>query len=341
MTGINNLEKQNLLIKRIQKSFPIHAEPFSVLAEELDLKEKEILDQLIEWKEQKFLREISAVMEGSLLDYDSALVCGKVPADRLAEVAQIIGEHPTVTHLYERNHYYNLWFTIAVPFSMGLENHLSILERLTQIEKYYPLRRIDTFKIGVVFDLQTLSNDTSRIDLSFCEEKLNPNETAKRIIRAIQKPLPLTLKPFEALALENGIAEKEILEFMQTNVGKSVRKYIATLRHRNIGVNYNAMTVWSVKEDLLQQKGKDLSVFPQVSHCYSRNKVESFDYNLYSMIHGPDEITVHGYIKEISSTLNLKDYLILHSPTEFKKCRLRYFLKELEEWNDKAGLILT
>ena len=43
------------------------------------------------------------------------LVAAKVDAENPHRAAQIINEHPGVSHNYLRNHDFNLWFTIAVP----------------------------------------------------------------------------------------------------------------------------------------------------------------------------------------------------------------------------------
>ena len=74
-----------------------------------------MLSQLKAWTEDGKLREISAVPEGAKLGWDSALVTGTIPEDRTAEVAAGVSKHPTVTYNYQRDHTYNLRFTLDVP----------------------------------------------------------------------------------------------------------------------------------------------------------------------------------------------------------------------------------
>ncbi|GIX43276.1 MAG: transcriptional regulator [Leptospiraceae bacterium] len=329
-----SLDLQNQLAKRIQKQFPIVERPFLHLANEFSLTEKEILQQLEEWDHQKYLREISAVMEGEVLNYDSALVCGRILEKDLDNVVSILKEHPTITHLYLRIYEINLWFTIAVSKDIGIEKHLNALSNFTGY-KYYPLRRTQTFKIGVNFDLNKKINITEKTDIpsnfnKFPQEELT--EEVKQIIRAIQTPLPYIERPFEKLAKEFSLTEKKLLSFLNSSPYGCIRKYVATFNHRKLGVSYNAMTVWKVPEEELALKGNQLANFPEVSHCYARTILPEFPYNLYSMIHGPDEETVHNIIKNISNKLDITEYLILYSPIEYKKTRLKYFLKELEKW---------
>ncbi len=324
--------QQNELAVAMQQSFPIAEHPYRILSEKIGVTEPDVLDTVSMWKSENRLREISAVMEGWALGYDSALVCGKIPASRLAEVAEIISAHPTITHNYERNHEFNLWFTIAVPRAMGIENHLHALSALTGIPEYFPLRRTLTFKVGVVFDFQTRKNDTVRIDLPERIEDYPVTETEKRIIRALQTDLPVDTRPFARLGEIHGFSEDDLLTFANRAKGTALRRYVATFRHRKMGISSNGMTVWNVHPANLAQAGKKLATAREVSHCYARSTFAGFPYNLYSMLHGPDSSSLEVRAAELSREIGAEDYLILESPTEFKKTRLRYFLPELTEW---------
>lgn len=330
-----NEEIKNELAKSLQRQVPLVSRPFAAAGEPLGLSEKEVIDQVLLWREQKVLREISAIMEGELLGYEAALVCGKVPLERLYEVAEIISSHPTVTHNYERNHNFNLWFTISVPREMGLNQSLRILENITGIDNYHPLRRTLTFKVGVVFDLNSLSNDTAFKEGGAPCENLVITEETKQIVLALQQDLPTVAHPFRALAERNGFSEESLLNFANIHLGKAVRKYVATFLHRKLGVKFNAMTVWNIPSADLKDKGLKLAANPQVSHCYGRTTIPDFPYSLYAMVHGPTDEHVQQVVSDIAEKIDCRDYLVLYSPTEFKKCRLRYFLPQLDDWWNK------
>jgi siroheme decarboxylase len=332
-----NLDEQNQLAKNIQKGFPLHTRPFQVLADQLSVKETDVLDQMKEWKASGMLREISAVLEGDTLGYESGLVAGKVEIERLDEVQKEIAKHPTVTHLYERNHEYNLWFTIAAPSSIGIDNYIQKIRKLTNVDNYYILRRTDTFKIGVVFDLESKQNSTEKTDLSLNIEPLHIDDRTIHLIRTVQTDLPLTERPFLEYGKKYHLQEEEILAFLNDNKGKSVRKFVATFQHRKLGVSYNSMSVWNVPKDSLTKIGNLIAGENGVSHCYSRNTFPGFPYNLYAMLHGPDKQTVDSIIKNLSEQTGITEYLSLNSTREFKKTRLRYFLEELENWERYAN----
>jgi DNA-binding Lrp family transcriptional regulator len=323
-------EVSDRLAQAIQTAVPLVPEPFRQLAGSLDLEPETVLRQLRQWRDSKMLREISAVLEGEALGYDSALVAAEVPVRRLDEVVAVINEHPTVSHNYLRDHRYNVWFTLAVPETMGLERTLDILSSMTGV-RFHTLRRTTTFKIGVRFRLGSLANDTSVVPLAApcC---FDPDRRQQQMLRALQRPLPIVPRPFQQLASEAGVTEEVLLAFASAHLGGVIRRYVGTFYHRRLGVRANGMVVWRAPEESLHQAGAVLAQSKRVSHCYARNPVEGFPYNLYSMLHGPDEASVRQEASILSRRTSLTDFLVLFSREEFKKCRLRYFQPELDRW---------
>jgi hypothetical protein len=61
------------------------------------------------------IRQISAIFDTRVLGYESTLVAATIPQGRLNEGAKAINLHPGVSHNYERNNAFNLWYTVAVP----------------------------------------------------------------------------------------------------------------------------------------------------------------------------------------------------------------------------------
>lgn len=324
--------QQNELARTIQNRIPWERRPFRTVADTVGLSEAEVIDQLRAWDADGKLREISAVLEGSTLGYESALVAAAIPEEELERVAAVVGAHPTVTHNYRREHHFNLWFTIAVPESMGLTQTLQLLEREAGVERFHALPRTHTFKIGVNFDLKRRDNNTERVSIR-AAEKFEPNEAERAMLRALQTPLPYVESPFDELASLAGTDADALLEFA-ARVKKQgvIRRYVATFRHRKLGVRGNGMGVWDVPVEALDEIGPRMAAYPDVSHCYARSSIPGFDYRLYSMIHGPDEDAVRRSATAMSEEFGIDNYVVLFSTREFKKCRLRYFLPELDAW---------
>jgi DNA-binding Lrp family transcriptional regulator len=331
-------DSRHRLMRAVQDAVPFEPRPFDQLGRALGLGEHAVLGQLRVWRERGLLREISAVLEGSAFGYDSALCAGEVPPDALARVVSVINAHPTVTHNYQRNHRYNLWFTIAVPPHMELERTLELLAREAGADAFHALRRTHTFKIGVNFDPETLSNRTRATSRAPTTPRLEVGAREQAMFRALQSPLSLEQRPFQKLARLAGASEGDLLEFARGHLGGAIRRYVGTLRHRKLGVRENGMSVWRVPEPALEEAGDRLAQLPEVSHCYARNPAPGFPYTLYGMLHGPDREACGKLAVRIAATIGVDDYAMLFSEREFKKQRLRYFLPELERWWDaRAG----
>ena len=324
--------EENALARAVQDGVPFCSRPFDELAGHLGLRSEDVIETLRAWSGERKLREISAVLEGSLLGYESALCAATVAEPDLDRVVAVVNAHPTVTHNYERQHAYNLWFTIAVPHAMGLAETLARLEAQSGV-RIFPARRTRTFKIGVNFDLLSLESRTTAPESQGPEAApLEPSAREERLFRALQTPLPLVETPFAAVADMAGCGEEELLEFARRHLGGAIRRYVATFRQRNLGVRGNAMVVWKVTDEELEHVGRRLAQAPEVSHCYAREKLPDFPYALYSVVHGPDETTCREIVSRLAAIVGTDDYDALVTKREFKKCRLRYFLPELERW---------
>jgi DNA-binding Lrp family transcriptional regulator len=323
--------ERKALIRSIQAGVPFVERPFEQLGGELGLSGSQVLAELGRMSDEGVLREISAVLEGGALGYDSALVAGAVPEAEIDSIVEVVNEHPTVTHNYLRNHAYNLWFTVAVPPEMGLEATLRALERASGVRPFFPLRRTHTFKIGVNFDVETRRN-RSEVVSATPVAPLEVSELDVRCFRTLQTPLGLCERPFAELARSAGVEVGELLAFGRHHLGGAIRRYVGTLRHRKLGVRANGMVVWRVAEAELERVGGRLAEAPDVSHCYARNPIPGFAYSLYSMIHGPDRESCRAIAEDLSRSIEVDDYAVLFSEREFKKARLRYFLPELDRW---------
>jgi len=326
-----SLEDRKALIRTIQAAVPLEPRPFASIAQGLGSTEGAVIEALRELQSEKILREISAVLEGNLLGYQSALATGTIPVERIEAIAEIVSAHPTVSHNYLRDHFYNLWFTIAAPPEMPLERTLELLAKEAGVDGFHALRRTHVFKIGVNFDPDSLKNRTEVAKVSTAQ-KIEVNTRDAQFFRALQTPLPLIERPFDELARGIGARGDELVEFAKRHLGGAVRRYMGTLRHRKLGVKENGMVVWRVAEDEVQIAGERLAKVPEVSHCYTRNPLPNFPYTLYSMVHGPSRESCREIARVLSRETGLGDYSVLFSEREFKKQRLRYFLPELDRW---------
>jgi DNA-binding Lrp family transcriptional regulator len=327
---MDELDKE--LLNEIQWTFPLVTRPFDAIAKKFDTTPKIIKERLNNLKEVGVLRQLSAIFDTRKLGYTSSLVAMEIEHDKLEYVASQINRHPGVSHNYEREHQFNLWFTLAVPPGADLQTEVDKFNVLKGIKKVRMLPTLQLFKIGVKLDMV----DEKKHEIAPTEEKkviknvkFEPTEEDKNFIRELQKDMEITDEPFVKAANNLGITENELFEKMKhyEDIGV-MRRFAAILRHRQIGFTANGMIVWKVPEDRISEVGEKLGAFPQVSHCYERPTYADWPYNVFSMIHCKTHDEAHEVAKTIQDQIKVPDYDILFSSREFKKVRVEYFVEK-------------
>lgn len=145
-----------------------------------------------------------------------------------------------------------------------------------------------------------------------------------RLLRAAQDGIPLTERPFRALAEEIGISEQETVERMARLSEKGViRRFAATLGHRALGIVANAMIVWKVPPLDVERVGLIFASCEEVTHCYQRGTTREWPYNLYTMIHSKSREECLRIADRLSRASEIKDYEVLFSEKEYKKTSAR------------------
>ena len=125
MSNIEDLD--NEILNEIQLTFPLVVRPFDAIAEKFNISSEEVKSRLTQMKRKGGLRQLSAIFDTRKLGYTSSLVAMEIEADKLEKVAHQINKHPGVRHNYEREHQFNLWFTLAVPPGSDLKSELSLI----------------------------------------------------------------------------------------------------------------------------------------------------------------------------------------------------------------------
>ncbi len=137
------------LLNLIQEDFPLHPEPFKVLAEKVGLSEDEVLSFLRKLKEEGILRHLGASPDSHKLKHFTCLCATSIPESRLY-IAQEIADLPEVTHAYLRDHSLNFWFTLVLPSPEDLKPYLENLKNIYGLTFYsFPAKK--RFKVKAVF----------------------------------------------------------------------------------------------------------------------------------------------------------------------------------------------
>ncbi len=312
------------LLDEMQASFPLERRPWDALGEMVGVPGWEVLERVRALKSEGIIRQISPIFDTRALGYRSSLVAAAVEPRRLEEAASVVNEYPGVSHNYEREHRFNLWFTIAVPPGRSLEEEVARLVSEAGIREYRLLPTIRMFKIGVQLRMGSGSIRKARQH----ERKQSPplSDRDKMFVKVLQDDIPLSEEPFGAAAARLGVSQEEVLSWLRLAQESGwMRRFAAVLRHRKAGFVANGMVCWRVPDDRIEQAGVAAATFPEVSHCYQRPTYPDWPYNLFTMVHGKSRAECEQVAKRISTAIDVKDYTILYSVREFKKERIRYF----------------
>jgi DNA-binding Lrp family transcriptional regulator len=295
--------------------------------------ELDVVDRLARLKDSGIVREFSAIFDARRLGYESTLVAARYKPSDLEHAARAISQNPGVSHNYERDHAFNLWYTLAVPPGVDIAATVDSLHRATGAESTRMLPSLRVFKIGVHLDLSDTPSAARQTEP--LAEAPPPGEAAgcspseMRAVRALQDDLPATRFPFEQTAAREGFAAAgELLDVAKRMEERgALRRLAVVLRHRKAGFSANGMVAWNVPVDRCEVTGRLMATFRQVSHCYQRPPYPDWPYSLFTMIHGASRAEVEDCVAAIAGKADSYDHRILYSLREFKKERVRYFVE--------------
>jgi len=141
------------ILNRIQSDFPITSRPFLTVADELELTEKDVLERVARLKADGIIRRIGGNFVPGKLGFVSTLCAARVPADKIDNFAEIVNRYPGVTHNYQRDNTYNVWFTFIAPSREEIEDNLRQIIKDTGVEDILNLPATKVFKIRAEFEV--------------------------------------------------------------------------------------------------------------------------------------------------------------------------------------------
>lgn len=149
------------------------------------------------------------------------------------------------------------------------------------------------------------------------------DEVRQRLIRLSWEGLPLVEDPYGGLARRLGLTAGEVVEeFRRLLAAGVVRRMAAVVDQRRVGLDGNVLVAWEVPGGRLDEVGEHLARYPQVSHCYLRAASAEWPYNIYAMVHGPDEAACRRFIEEVTAGLALPPPVVLPTVRELKRAPL-------------------
>ena len=337
--ALDDLDKR--LLNLMQGSFPLEPRPYAAVARAAEVSEEEAMSRVARLVGERIIREITPIYDTRALGYSSMLVAAKVDAEHPHRPAQVINEHPGVSHNYLRNHEFNLWFTLAVEehSRLGLQGTLDVLQRLTGAESIRQLPTLKLFKIRMDLEMEGSTPELAAAGTAEAPRELEKqpyDDFDVAVIRATQGHQPVVAEPYTAPAAELGVPVPRLLDHMAGMAERGLlRRVAAILFHRRAGFSANGMGVWKVPEERIAELGPRMAAVRGISHCYQRPTYEDWPYSVFTMAHGRSKEECDAVLDSIAADTGIEERATLYSSTEYKKVRLLYFTDDFRNWEDQ------
>lgn len=154
------------------------------------------------------------------------------------------------------------------------------------------------------------------------------SDTDRHLIAAVQDGLPMVARPFAAIGDRVGLDEEQVIRRLDAMLRAGViKRFGVVVRHHELGYRANAMVVWDIPDDRVEEIAGEIARCPCVTLCYQRpRRPPDWPYNLFCMVHGRDRALVEAQVAEMAARLGLEAVgrAVLFSRRRFKQRGARY-----------------
>lgn len=148
------------------------------------------------------------------------------------------------------------------------------------------------------------------------------DETERALLTIVQDELPLTVRPFDALAERLGITYEEAMERIQRLHGEGViRRFGPVLETDRVGLSARTLVLMKVPQERMDEVAEIVSSFESVTHNYER----SHEYNMWFTLITSSQNQLRSCLKEILEAVQIPETDVLDLPvTRRYKIKVRY-----------------
>ena len=250
---------QLALLNRWQRDFPLSDAPFDELARQLGVAPAVVLARCEQLLAAGVISRIGGVF-GVGAGGASLLAAMAVPPARLETVAARVSAVPGVNHNYERDHRVNLWFVLTGRDEAWLEQQLAAIEDDCDLP-VLRLPMLQPYGVDLAFDLlRGQHRDAQRIARPW-RAGVPPVAVADRPLAALlEQGLPLRRRPFDDWARALSRSVDDILGTLGGWLqAETLMRFGIIVRHHELGFRANAMTVFDVPDEVVDDHGRLLA----------------------------------------------------------------------------------
>ena len=332
MNAATPIDRDLALLNDWQRGFPLVERPFAVLADALGTDEADVLARCAALQQAGTISRIGAVFSGGA-GGAALLAAMAVAPERLDAVAAIVSAHAGVNHNYAREHRYNLWFVMTGGSAAAVEAAMRALEADTGCAALR-LRMLRAYHIDLGFCLADAPRageaprDAGATRPDALDAALAVDAVDRPLAALAEQGLPIVSRPYAAWAerLQGDEADvrARLAAWIEAGV---VRRFGCIVRHHELGIAANAMTVFDVPDDMVDAFGAQLALQPGVTLAYRRTRDGDWRHNLFCMVHGESRDAVRGLIDAAIAGAGLAAYhpRVLFSTRRYKQTGARRF----------------
>mgnify|MGYP001175516874 CR=1 FL=1 len=305
------------LVDDFQRDAPVTASPYAAIGAALGIEETDVIARLQRLIEAGAVSRFGAVARPHAAGASTLAALAARP-DRLDEIAARVSAFAGVTHNYAREHAFNLWFVVTGATKADVAATLLAIEAQTGLAVLdLPMER--AFHIDLGFRL--FGERGAKANVCGCKAVASVEERA--LLAAMEKGLPPTPRPFAHIAARLGWSEEDVLTRLAAMLASGVAsRFGVIVKHRAFGYRANAMAVWDLDDDQVDQVAEIFAREPSVTLCYRRpRRLPDWRYNLFCMIHATDRAAALAVIDSLKAKAGaaLRDNHILFSTRCYKQ----------------------
>ncbi|MCS3760477.1 siroheme decarboxylase subunit beta [Bradyrhizobium centrosematis] len=306
------------LIDRWQHDFPLVAKPFEIVGRSAALDEQATISVFRRMRAHDLISRVGAVVRPNTVGA-STLAALHVPPDQLDQVAEIVSREPLVTHNYEREHDLNLWFVVAGGDAEAITETIDRIEAQTGLP-VVDLPMVQAYHLGLGFSLR---EPRAQKRTAPAAGDYRPDPRDQRILAAIENGLPLVEHPYRAVADQLALGQDEVIARLEHLVAAGVvTRFGCVVRHDKLGFRSNAMAVWNIPDEIIDDVAAIFARHPSVTLCYQRPRRPTvWPYNLFCMVHARSRDEAYAALDEVNllADTGLMQQAVLFSKRCFKQ----------------------
>lgn len=289
------------------------SQPFHVIAEQSGVELSVVLERIRAMLEAGIIRRVRQTLLSTKLAH-GALVAWRVPEEKLNAAFDFMAkEDPFSGHVVIRStdtdvsgSGYRLWTTLKVPVGESLDEHATVLMRLTGAEEYLLMPANGVFALGVGHVRRRSLEPGAKADepaemMTTTTVELTPEEW--EVLLALKEELApdeIRENPWDDRAAQAGVSLERFCEVAETlNRKKVIGRFSTFLEHVKPSASgervtrFNGLFHWAVPKGREVEAGAEVGRHFCMTHCYWREGGPQFaNVNIMGVVHGTEKARV-------------------------------------------------